>query len=123
MISPANSGRPQAKANSTAPSPNGIMSSSNAGRPARRERAMRRGSSHARAARPAPAARCSSASAPIGSGGADVEAEIAHDAVADHRRGEIAKAHAEHQRPRKIDARPAAIDAALDAPGGALPAP
>ena len=38
------------------------------------------------------------------------------------RRREIAEPHAEHQRPREIDARPAAVDAALDAPGGALAA-
>ena len=37
-------------------------------------------------------------------------------------RREIAKPHAEHQRPRKSDPRRAAIDAALDAPRGALAA-
>src|SRR5207244_237278 len=56
------------------------------------------------------------------SGGADTEMEAAHDAVADQRRGEIAKAHAKDQRPGKIDARAAAVDAALDPPGGALAA-
>lgn len=51
-----------------------------------------------------------------------MEAETAHNPIPDRRRGEIAKAHAEDQRPGEIDARPAAVDAALDMPGGTLAA-
>src|SRR5216683_1847827 len=122
MISPANNGRPEAKPSSRAPRPSGAISSSNMCKPARRQRATRRGISQATIARAAPAAKCNSASAPIVSGGADVKVEIAQDAVADDGRREIAKAHAEDQRPGKINAGAAAVDATLDPPGGALAA-
>src|SRR5260370_1706331 len=122
MISPANSGRPEGKPGSRARSPSGAISSSNMCKPARRQRATRRGISQATIARAAPTAKCNSATAPIVSAGADVEAEIAQDSVADDGRREIAEAHAEDQRPGKIDAGMAAVDAALDPPGGALAA-
>src|SRR5258708_7947325 len=120
MTSPAKIGRPVANPNNPAPSAIGARSSSRTPRAARRAPATCRGNSHATRTSRTPTARCNSASAPICSGGADAEAEIAHDAIADRRRGEIAKPHAEHQRPGKIDARAAAVDTALDSLRGAL---
>src|SRR5204863_7234710 len=50
------------------------------------------------------------------SGRPDAKAEAPQDCVADPSRRDIAKAHAEHQRPGKMDAAQAAVDAALDVP-------
>src|SRR6266550_9178384 len=50
------------------------------------------------------------------SGRPDAKAKAPQDCVADPSRRDIAKAHAEHQRPRKMDAAQAAVDAALDVP-------
>src|SRR5215470_2961513 len=46
----------------------------------------------------------------------DPKTETAQDRVADHGRRKVAEAHAEDERPRKMNARPAAVDAALDMP-------
>src|SRR5436305_5945544 len=52
----------------------------------------------------------------------DSKTKTAQDCVADRGRREVAEAHAEHERQRKVDARSTAIDAAFDMPRGRVAA-
>src|SRR5690242_13006688 len=85
-------------------------------------RAVRRVPSRATGASTIPTIIWSSVAAGIASGVAYPETEPAQDCVSDRRGRQIAEPHPEHQWPWKIDPRCAAVDAALDAPGGPLSA-
>src|SRR5262249_60029685 len=82
---------------------------------------MRRGINHAASASAPPTPICKTALI-ASSDRVNTEAITPQDRIADNGGGQGAKMQAEHERPRKSDAPPAAIDPALDDPRRAVAA-
>src|SRR5204862_865037 len=118
---PVKIGRPVAVNTKLPANRTGRTSRRRAGMLSVRALATRRGNKHAPSASTQPTTTCS-ASLIVRSRRVDLEAVATQDRVPYESGRDIAELQTEHQRPRKSDAPPPAIDAALDDPSRAVAA-